>query len=903
MMTKHSFKVLVLAMAAIAIMSCQASADTMAFPSAEGYGGASTVGGRGGDVYHVTSLADTDTPGTLRYGWKTAGGTSTTGRTIVFDISGTITLASKLLLSEDAKSYVTIAGQTAPGDGITIKGLLATSADNLIIRYIRVRQDPAAFPDDDAIGTRYHSNLVFDHVSASWSTDEVFSLYHNQYTTVQWCIAAEGCPKGGGHRFGGIFGNNYGTWHHNLLAHNDNRNPRWASGSQYNDYRNNVIYNWGYGSCNGGGAVQEGQPQFDHTTINMVANYYKYGPATGPKDRIADPYSDNGVGSWWVSDNYVYGSAAVTNNNWLGMAGGDYSQLPGPWPAMAISCEETAQNAYNSVLDHVGCSFPKRDRVDDDIIDDATSGTAKYGNGIINSPSDVGGWPTLETLPAPLDTDQDGMPDAWETARALDPDDADDRNYYTLNADYTNLEMYLEWLPISDIPDTTAPTPDPMTWQAPPQPLSATQIKMTATTAMDISSVEYYFDCTAGGGNDSGWQASPTYVDSGLTEGQSYTYRAQARDKSPANNETGWSTSESATPEVDETPPVPDPMTWENEPNATGPYSIIMTATSASDVNGVEYFFDCTAGGGNDSGWQDSATYTDTGLTPDTTYTYRVKARDKSIAQNETGWSTSESATTPAWVCTEAIDEDLNGDCQVNMLDYSLLAGNWTGGAVTPASLHVVDLPSSGTDAATGISTSKTYTHTLNFNATSNVTINGVDFLGAGNTGTSLQGKGFNLVGSTGTASGTPHVSADGDTRTMLETLIFHSAAGVGTSISAILSDLTPGTTYSMRIYYWQWGTDRTIDISADGDSHGVFDDTLSVDIDAGGSHYVEYIFMADDTDVAIQFECTVDNNGAHLYGLSNEVLSEPKPTMNNLRVLCENWLKCNRDPSGACGQ
>ncbi len=197
--------------------------------------------------------------------------------------------------------------------------------------------------------------------------------------------------------------------------------------------------------------------------------------------------------------------------------------------------------------------------------------------------------------------------------------------------------------------DSTAPTPDPMTFATAPYATGDSSIAMVATTATDASGVEYYFDCTAGGGNDSGWQDGTNYEDTGLSASTQYTYTVQARDKSVNQNATAASSGQSATTDAsDSTAPIPDPMTFATAPYATGQTSIAMVASTATDVSGVEYYFDCTAGGGNDSGWQDSTSYEDTGLTASTQYTYTVQARDKSAAQNATAASSGQSATTDA---------------------------------------------------------------------------------------------------------------------------------------------------------------------------------------------------------------------------------------------------------------
>lgn len=421
-----------------------------AFPGAEGYG-AATSGGRGGKVIAVTNLNDSG-PGSLQAACEAKG-----PRIVVFRVAGTI--EGNCRINND---NITIAGQTTPGDGICIKGSLNISADNVIIRYIRVRNDPSANPDSDAIFCRYCKNIILDHVSAGWSTDEVFSVYMNENVTIQWCMITEACPKDGGdsHRFGGIWGNNYGTMHHNLIAHNGSRNPRWASGCGHNDYRNNVLYNWDYQSCYGGEKSQTNS-DFGFTTINMVANYYKAGPATNDnvKRRIAEPSarSDDDKGSWYVADNYVDGYPEITADNGLGVDGRNYIKLTAPWDAIPIN-QQTPQDAYQVVLAHAGCSKPNRDSIDKRIIEETRTGTATYGrNGIIDNPGDVGGWPELKSDPAPADGDNDGMPDTWESQHGLNPEDAADGPQDKDNDGYTNVEEYLNKTDPTEYVDYTVP--------------------------------------------------------------------------------------------------------------------------------------------------------------------------------------------------------------------------------------------------------------------------------------------------------------------------------------------------------------------------------------------------------------------------------------------------------------
>jgi pectate lyase len=418
-----------------------------AFPGAEGLGW-TTRGGRGGRVIAVTNLNDSG-PGSFREACEAEG-----PRIVVFRVSGTITLESSLGIRNP---YITIAGQTAPGDGICIKKYpLSIGASEVIIRYIRVRLGDESGLDADAISGRYQKNIILDHVSASWSVDETVSIYHCENVTVQWCLVSESMYNSnhvkGAHGYGGIWGSNHSTYHHNLLAHHSSRNPRFASGCGYTDYRNNVVYNWGFNSTYGGEKQQQGNAKFNFSIINMVANYYKPGPATTPGEvtyRIAEPSSrsSDDKGSWYVVDNVVVGYPAVTADNWQGIDGNNYIKLNALWDAMPIN-QQTPENAYHAVLDHAGCSLPNRDAVDQRIIEEARTGTATYGNnGIITTPSDVGGWPELKSTPAPVDSDHDGIPDQWETTHGLDPSNKEDGKKTNLSADsYTNLEIYLNEL-------------------------------------------------------------------------------------------------------------------------------------------------------------------------------------------------------------------------------------------------------------------------------------------------------------------------------------------------------------------------------------------------------------------------------------------------------------------------
>ncbi len=435
----------------------------IAFPGAEGFGKVAT-GGRGGKVIKVTNLND-DGTGSLRAAINETG-----ARIIVFEVSGNIKLKSKIQVKN---SNLTIAGQSAPGDGICIQDYeMNIDADNVIIRFMRFRMGDLTQNEQDALWGRYHQNIVIDHCSMSWSIDECSSFYANKNFSMQWCILSESLNKSfhekDDHGYGAIWGGSNASFHHNLLAHHNSRNARFDGGNRTGtglspfgidkvDYRNNVIYNWGSNSAYGG----------ENGEYNLVANYYKAGPGTASskRSRIMEISMETdlvkyglGFGKFYIAENYVDGNAAVTLNNWnggvdkgsgLGDANYAASRMTTAFSAEPLTIH-TALQTYNAVLLYVGASY-KRDAVDTRVLKEVKDGTVTYNGsktgfkGIIDSQTDVGGWPVLQQITPLKDTDGDGMPDDWETAKGLDPKvaNAAGRN---LSTAYDNIEVYLNEL-------------------------------------------------------------------------------------------------------------------------------------------------------------------------------------------------------------------------------------------------------------------------------------------------------------------------------------------------------------------------------------------------------------------------------------------------------------------------
>jgi len=485
---KLNKNLLIGAMSTLITLSIQAQ-NQPAFPGAEGFG-MYTTGGRGGSVLHVTTLEDGTQKGTFRWACNQSG-----TRTIVFDVSGTIHLTSQLKLN---KGNVTIAGQSAPGDGICVADYpFVLSADNVIIRYMRFRlgNKNVANHEGDGLGGMDKSNIIIDHCSVSWSIDECLSVYGSKNLSVQWCLAAQSLVNSGhskgAHGYGGNWGGSGASYHHNLMAHHTSRVPRLGprpstQTDERMDLRNNVFYNWAGEGCYGGEGMN----------VNIVNNYYKVGPATLDRNtniqkRIAsigirtteytkhDTSSPNDWDKMWhvwgkfyvdgnvnsansdvTKDNWTYGIYNQINNskvdNTFTQVTKDTMRLDIPNAYYPVTTQN-ADEAYNLVLKYVGASL-HRDQLDSIIIADTEKGTASYtgsglSKGMINTQDDIkdgisgseSPWPYLSSAAVPTDTDQDGIPDEWENANELDPNNAADGK--TVCSDgYTNLEHYLNSL-------------------------------------------------------------------------------------------------------------------------------------------------------------------------------------------------------------------------------------------------------------------------------------------------------------------------------------------------------------------------------------------------------------------------------------------------------------------------
>lgn len=407
-----------------------------AFPGAEG-AGANALGGRGGDVYYVTTLANSG-PGSLRDGISTA---PVGGRTICFKVSGNIELNSTLNLN---KSRITIAGQTAPGDGICLQDYaLNILADDVVVRHLRSRLGTNKLAEADAIWVHAGNNIILDHCSTSWSVDETCSITRQVTNfTLQWCYITESLNNSihskGAHGYGGIISselNSTYSVHHNLYAHHNSRNPRLGSedGAVFRlDFRNNVIYNWGNRAGYSGGSTEFAE-------MNYVANYLVAGPDKAYNYAFLSGATTTAI---YQLDNRIdlslNGLVDGVDSGW-GMFSGSYTATVTPFGVPAVPTDSAAV-AYQRVLAQAGAMPWRRDGADVRVANTVRTLTGQ----IIDDTSQVGGWPTLNSETPPTDTDNDGIPDYWETALGWNPGVPNNNH---LNPDgYTDLESYLNWL-------------------------------------------------------------------------------------------------------------------------------------------------------------------------------------------------------------------------------------------------------------------------------------------------------------------------------------------------------------------------------------------------------------------------------------------------------------------------
>lgn len=464
-------------------------ADIAAFPGAEG-GGKYSFGGRGGKVYVVTNLND-DGPGSFRWACEQGG-----ARIIVFNVAGIIRLKTPVIIRAP---YITIEGQTAPGDGVCIAGeTVWINTHDVIIRYMRFRRgETNVGRRDDAIGGNPVGNIMIDHVSASWGLDENMSMYRHMYNdstgktedkfgtaniTIQNSIFSESLDTWN-HAFGSTLGGENCSFMRNLWADNTGRNPSVGWNGIFN-FVNNVVFNWVHRSMDGG----DYRAQF-----NIINNYFKPGPATSKNSnvghRILKPEAGRSklkylvFGRCYVNGNIMEGYPEITKNNWAG--GVQVEELPNtdkytdymkvnkplPMPQLAIM---SATDAYQYVLNNAGATLPKRDAVDTRITEQARTGKISYipnvklpekqfehrrlpidsyKTGIITDPSQVGGYPEYKGMPY-KDSDSDGIPDDWEIKHGLNAHNANDASLDRDKDGYTNIEEFLN--SVVDIKNVTA---------------------------------------------------------------------------------------------------------------------------------------------------------------------------------------------------------------------------------------------------------------------------------------------------------------------------------------------------------------------------------------------------------------------------------------------------------------
>ncbi len=636
-MKRNDFCPAVLIAFPLFLISALAFSVPIAFPGAEGAGRFST-GGRGGSVYEVTNLNNSGAGSIVD-------AVSSGNRTIVFSVSGTINLNDVILRP---KSNTTIAGQTAPGDGICLKGRIYLSgANNVIIRYIRVRVDAGgANSSGDAIDIASGSNIIIDHVSASYARDETISCQDgSNNVTVQWCILSEALTFEN-HSYGSLIRGEYGerkSYHHNLYAHNKGRNPRPGNYTDatsdpeglYFDFRNNVVYNW-----------SGTHPAYNADTntmsrYNFVGNVFIRG--SGSSGSKAFKEDCKCAYAYWAGNAHGtrYNTVTIFQNQWdlITFNGFTTAEINAYKARSAeISMEPvtttSAYQALEDVLAYAGASLV-RDDVDLRIVSDVINGTGTF---VSNTPDPATAaqeemdhfWPPLASLPAPVDSDHDGMPDYWEIANGLNPSNAADRNDYTLHSDYTNLEVYLNRLVQNDAEPPAAPTGltasagDGIVW-----------LSWNDNIEPDLAGYNIYRSTTAGCNYEklnSTLLSEPAYTDTTVHNGITYYYVVTAVDTS--SNESNFSLPAAAAP-MDITPPAPPAGLWARIDNGI----VLLDWLDNTEEDLAVYNVYRSSPGDEyvlltDSGITESL-FIDSDVWPDNTYFYAVTAKDTSNNESD----------------------------------------------------------------------------------------------------------------------------------------------------------------------------------------------------------------------------------------------------------------------------
>ncbi len=445
------YLILMASLAGFPIYSNAQSGESLAFPGADGFGKYAT-GGRGGRMVEVTNLND-DGAGSFRQAVTAKG-----SRIVIFKVSGTIHLKKAITISSP---NLTIAGQSAPGDGICISGAPVNfKANNMIVRFLRFRLGDLGHSHESCVSAIGYTQILFDHCSFSWGTDYNAIFYNNADFTAQWCIFSESLYKpkksknaqGSGVMAGGM----KASFHHNLFAHNAKWNPYFDGASHHQstaekelvEFQNNVIYNWGENSSyeNGGG------------NFNVINNYYKPGPAT-TKENKSKVLSISGNGKFFLGGNIIFSGNSISSDNWRGVL--DINKLKKEiksdirFESGITGKVQPAEDAYIDVMAKAGASF-RRDDTDSRIIQSTGTGSAIHGGvfgdkkGIIDSQQTIGGWPVLKSAEPKTDSDGDGIPDDWEKKKGLDPNNGSDAMTRTLDQHYDNIEVYLNDL-VKDI--------------------------------------------------------------------------------------------------------------------------------------------------------------------------------------------------------------------------------------------------------------------------------------------------------------------------------------------------------------------------------------------------------------------------------------------------------------------